>query len=129
VPKKKSRAASNVSKSSNGKKGKKAESEDEEEEEDGDKEIFVGNLAFSVVEDALYDLFAKYGEVTNVKLPTRPDGTSKGIAFVEFSTRGEAKKAIAGQNGKSLEGRNLKVNFSSEKPTFDNAGPPRGGDG
>jgi len=91
VPKKQSRKASNVSQTSKGKKAKKNESEDEddeEENEDGDKEIFVGNLAFSVSEDTCYDLFAKYGEVVNVKLPTRPDGTSKGIAFIEFSTHG-----------------------------------------
>ena len=55
----------------------------------------------------------------------RPDGTSKGIAFVEFDSNKIAKKAIDAENGKSLEGRNLKVNFSSEKPTNSGA---QGGD-
>ena len=46
----------------------------------------------------------------------RPDGTSKGIAFVEFSSHAEAKKAMLAENGKALEGRNLKVNFSGDPP-------------
>ncbi len=46
----------------------------------------------------------------------RPDGKPKGVAFIEFATHAEAKKAIAGEHGKNFEGRDLKVNFASEKP-------------
>jgi len=100
------RKISNVS-ATNKKKGaaaaKKDESEDEDmEEEKGDdddedeskKEIFVGNLSFKFDEDALYEHFGKYGEVTNVKLPRKPDGLSKGIAFIEFGSSKFAAKAI-----------------------------------
>lgn len=59
----------------------------------------------------------------------RPDGTSKGIGFVEFATPKEAKKAMDAENGNNFEGRNLKVNFSGDKPANDFGGKPNGGSG
>lgn len=74
--------------------------EDKDEEDDETlREIFVGNLAFTVTEDMVASHFEKYGELTNIKLPMKNDRPS-GIAFIAFSSSKEAAKAIAGENGK-----------------------------
>lgn len=49
---------------------------DNEEDKDDDddpakREIFVGNLAFSVDEDVVASHFEKYGEVVNIKIPMK----------------------------------------------------------
>lgn len=75
------------------------------------KRIYVGNLAFSVTEGALNDLFAQYGAVDSCRLITdRETGRSKGFGFVEMSTEEEATNAISELNGRDFEGRTLTVN-------------------
>ena len=69
-------------------------------------------MAFTVTEDTLRTHFKKYGKIVNVKVPQRPDGKSKGIAFIEFADSKTALKACNGENGKDLEQRALKINFS-----------------
>jgi RNA recognition motif-containing protein len=121
-PKKAVRKQSNVSQKSAGKKAaaKKAVESDEDEEEEenkggeeGPSELFVGNMAFSTDENALRKQFSKYGQITNIKVLMNPQGKSKGCAFVAFASASSAQKALDGENGNSLEGRELKVNFSS----------------
>jgi RNA recognition motif-containing protein len=51
-----------------------------------------------------------------LKIPMRPDGTSKGIAFIEFASSIDSTKAMNAEQGKSFEGRNFKISYSSEKP-------------
>lgn len=46
----------------------------------------------------------------------RPDGKSKGIAFVSFGSSKEATKALNGENGKDMDGRSLKIRYSADKP-------------
>ena len=111
------RKQSNVSQKSNSKKQtKKANPESDEEEakgaEEGPSELFVGNMAFSTGEDALREQFSQHGTVTNIKI-LMANGRSKGCAFVAFSNAAEAKAAMEAENGNTLEGRELKVNFSS----------------
>lgn len=75
------------------------------------KKLYVGNLAFSVTENALETLFSQIGTVEAVNLITdRVSGRSKGFGFVEMSTDDEAQKAISQLNGKEFEGRQLTVN-------------------
>lgn len=64
----------------------------------------------------------------NFKMPHR-DGRPSGIAFIEYSKPAEAKKAIDNENQAEFEGRNLKVNLSSDKPTGRDFGGNRGGAG
>lgn len=91
------------------------EEEKDEADDETKRELFVGNLSFQIDEDTLASHFEKYGEITNIKIPQK-DGRSKGIAFIEFATSKIAKKALDGENGKQLDGRALKLNFSGEKP-------------
>jgi RNA recognition motif-containing protein len=94
--------------------------------------LFVGNLAYSITENDLEDLFSKHGPVTEVNLMLdRNSGRSRGFAFVTMATREGAEAAIKELHGKPLQGRNLTVNEArprEERPP-DGGGGYRGGGG
>jgi RNA recognition motif-containing protein len=73
--------------------------------------IYVGNLSFQVQEEDLKEVFAEYGSVTRVSLPTdRESGRPRGFAFVDMSDQSEEAKAIADLDGAEWLGRTLRVN-------------------
>ena len=77
---------------------------------------FVGNLAFSATEGDVEALFSPYGSLDEVRLVMNRDtGRSRGFAFVTFSAQKDAESALA-MNGKPLNGRNMVVNITKEKP-------------
>jgi RNA recognition motif-containing protein len=80
------------------------------------KNIFVGNLSFGATEDAVRSLFETYGTVDRVNVVTdRETGRARGFGFVEMSNDGEGEKAIAGLNGRELDGRALNINEAKPK--------------
>ena len=75
--------------------------------------LFVGNLSFKVTENDLNDAFAAFGTVTEVNLMMdRTTGRPRGFGFVTMGTDEEAQKAIAGMNGKEMDGRAMTVNVA-----------------
>ncbi|HEY9633385.1 MAG TPA: RNA-binding protein [Coleofasciculaceae cyanobacterium] len=73
--------------------------------------IYVGNLSYEVTEDDLSNIFAEYGTVKRVQLPTdRETGRMRGFAFVEMGTEAEESAAIDALDGAEWMGRDLKVN-------------------
>jgi RNA recognition motif-containing protein len=91
------------------------------------KNIFVGNLSFSATEDSVRALFEAYGTVDRVNLITdRDSGQARGFGFVEMSNNAEGDKAIAGLNGKELDGRALNVNEARPKEDRGGGGGGRG---
>ena len=83
------------------------------------KNIFVGNLDFSVREEAIRSLFETYGTVERVSIMTdRETGRSRGFAFVEMTNEGEAERAISALNGTNLSGRALNVAVAREIPAL-----------
>jgi len=79
--------------------------------EENNMKIYVGNLAFSIDDEALRNLFSSYGEIEEaVVIKDRFSGRSKGFGFVTFKDEESAKKAISEMNDKEIEGRKLKVN-------------------
>lgn len=80
--------------------------------------IYVGNLSYDMTEDDLRKVFEEYGKVESVKIiMDRYSGRSKGFGFVEMPNEDEAKKAIGELNGKSVMGREIKVNEARPRPT------------
>lgn len=74
------------------------------------KKLYVGNMPFSITQERLKEMFAVFGEVTEVTvIMDRRSGRSKGFGFVTFSDDAAADKAIADMNGKDMEGRPLTV--------------------
>ncbi len=88
--------------------------------------IFVGNLSYQVTEADLSSVFAEYGNVKRVNVPTdRETGRMRGFAFVEMELPAEETKAIEALDGAEWMGRVLKVNPA--KPRDNNRGGGGGG--
>ncbi len=86
--------------------------------------IYVGNLSYKVTEEELTAVFAEYGSVKRVQLPTdRETGRPRGFGFVEMATDAEEAAAIEALDGAEWMGRDMKVNKA--KPREDRR--PSGG--
>ncbi|MFC1598576.1 RNA recognition motif domain-containing protein [Patescibacteria group bacterium] len=83
------------------------------------KNLYVGNLPYSITQEQLSEIFSEAGAVTSATIITdKFSGRSKGFGFVEMSSDEEGDKAIELLNEKELEGRPIKVNEA--KPREDN---------
>ena len=73
--------------------------------------IYVGNLSFEATEEDVTAVFAEYGSVKRVQLPTdRDTGRKRGFGFIEMGSDAEEEKAIADLDGAEWLGRSLRVN-------------------
>lgn len=91
--------------------------------------LFVGNLPYSASEDTIRELFAQFGTVEGVRLPTdRTSGQPRGFGFVEMTSEEDARRAMAGLSGYNLDGRDLRVDLAEERAPR-GRGESRGGDG
>lgn len=92
--------------------------------------IYVGNLSYEVEQDDLKQVFAEYGEVKSVQLPTdRETGRMRGFGFVEMKSDAEEAAAIEALDGAEWMGRQLKVNKAKPKPEGGGGGRRGGGGG
>ncbi len=81
-----------------------------------EKKLFVGGLSWGTKEDDLQGAFAKFGEITHVKIITdRETGRSRGFGFVSFANGDDALTAINQMNGTELDGRTIKVSEAEDK--------------
>lgn len=93
--------------------------------------LYVGNLNFDTSEDTLRTAFSQGGRtVKSVQIMIdRETGRSRGFAFVEMGTPAEAAAAISDLDGKTVDGRGLKVNEAREKTEGGSRGFGGGGGG
>ena len=80
------------------------------------KKLYVGNLAYSVTDDSLLQLFVDKGyQVSSARIITdRETGRSRGFGFVELADQ-DAANAITELNGLDTGGRALQVNEAREQ--------------
>jgi RNA recognition motif-containing protein len=72
--------------------------------------LYVGNLSFTATEDELREHFNQAGTPGSIAIvKDRATGRSRGFAFVEMSSDGEARKAIEELDGKEFKGRPLRI--------------------
>ena len=92
--------------------------------------LYVGNLAFSMTDDSLMQLFIGKGyKVGSARIITdRETGRSRGFGFVELGPEDDATKAIGEFNGLDIEGRALQVN-EARPQEFRGSGDRSGGGG
>ena len=89
--------------------------------------IFVGNLSFKTDEQELQAVFGKFGEITEIKIPTdRESGRARGFAFITFESQQAAQEALT-MDGKELNERAIRVNMATDKKEGGDRGG-RGGD-
>lgn len=88
--------------------------------------VYIGNLSYDVTEEDLTAVFAEYGSVQRVNLPSdRETGRPRGFGFVEMSSDAEEEAAIEALDGAEWMGRDLKVNKA--KPRENRSGGGGGG--
>ncbi|MFN2229663.1 MAG: RNA recognition motif domain-containing protein [Anaerolineae bacterium] len=93
------------------------------------KSIYVGNMSYDTTEDTLRELFEAFGDVVSVNVITdRATGRPRGFAFVEMASDGAAQEAISELDGRSVDGRTLKVNEAKPREPRSGGGGGRGGD-
>ncbi|MFT7802125.1 RNA-binding motif protein, X chromosome [Arapaima gigas] len=106
-------------------------------EADRPGKLFIGGLNTETNEKALEQCFGKYGRIVEVLLmKDRETNKSRGFAFVTFERPADAKDAVREMNGKSLDGKPIKVEQATKPqfetggrrgpPTLRGRGPPRG---
>ncbi len=94
------------------------------------KKIYVGNLSYSVDNEALTEMFSEFGAVDSASvIMDRETGRSKGFAFVEMSSEGDAQNAITKLNGRESGGRALNVSEAKPQAPRDSRGGGGGGGG
>jgi RNA recognition motif-containing protein len=90
------------------------------------KNIYVGNLAWSVTNEDLLELFGQHGTVVSAQvISDRETGRSRGFGFVVMESDQDAETAIQALNQSLHNNRPLTVNEA--KPREDRG--PRGGSG
>jgi RNA recognition motif-containing protein len=91
--------------------------------------LYVGNLAYSVNDSTLKELFSAFGNVESARvISDRDSGQSKGFGFVEMADA-DAQKAMGALNGKEQDGRALKVNEAKPQENRGGGGGYGGGGG
>jgi RNA recognition motif-containing protein len=89
--------------------------------------IYVGNLAYNATEGDITEVFAEYGAVSRVTVPTdRETGRPRGFAFVEMEQEADEDAAIEALDGAEWMGRELRVNKARPKEKRAGGGAPRG---
>lgn len=88
--------------------------------------LYIGNLPFSVTDEALQKAFSEFGNVEEATvIVDKFSKRSKGFGFVTFSDEESAKKAIAEMDGKDFEGRALKVSEARPREESERSGRPQ----
>uniref|UniRef100_A0A8C0E3H9 RRM domain-containing protein n=1 Tax=Balaenoptera musculus TaxID=9771 RepID=A0A8C0E3H9_BALMU len=87
--------------------------------------LFIGGLHADTRENSLEVVFGKYGRITEVILmKVRETNKSRGFAFITFENPADAKEAAKYMNGKSLDGKAIRVE-QAKKPSFESGGKQR----
>lgn len=91
-----------------------------------ESKLYVGNIAYTVSEHQLRELFSQAGEVKEVTMILDPaTQQTRGFSFVEMATPEAAQKAIEMLDNQEFEGRRIKVSLA--RPREERGGGGGGG--
>ena len=92
--------------------------------------LFVGGLSWDTTDSSLNQAFAAFGDITEAKVITdRETDRSRGFGFVTFADASAAATAISQMDGKTLDGRAIKVNEAQQRERRGGGGGGGGGGG
>jgi len=80
------------------------------------KTLYVSNLAISIQDDALRNLFSSFGEVAKCVICKNQYGQPRGFAFVEFKERDCCLEALNALNGTDFGGQKISVVLATPPP-------------
>lgn len=102
---------------------KKAKVNSNEDQTGAVANLFIGNLSWNIDEEWLTREFEEFGEIKGVRVITdRDSGRSKGFGYVEFMAVDSAVQAFEAKNGELLDGRNIRIDYSTPRPPKNNDG-------
>ncbi|MBI4006742.1 MAG: RNA-binding protein [Gammaproteobacteria bacterium] len=79
------------------------------------KKMFVSNLPIDASEDSIRKLFSEFGTVRSIQIATDIfTRKCRGFGFVEMEGH-EARAAVTGLDGKSYNGKSLRVRFEDPR--------------
>jgi len=78
-------------------------------------DVYVRNLADSVTDEDLRNLFKEHGEVKSCVLMRYPNGTSRGFGFCDFATSEAALQSIQKIMGQLFHGKPLYLALAQKK--------------
>jgi len=78
--------------------------------------LFIGGLSFETNEESLAAAFGKYGTIEKVDvIRDKETGRSRGFGFVKYDNVEDAKDALEAMNGKTLDGRAIRVDEAGKR--------------
>ena len=83
------------------------------------KTISITNLNFRTSIDDIYRAFSRFGTITECRMLLNDRGESKGYAFLGFAENRDATQAIETMNGFHMDGRAIKVGWSTAERATD----------
>ncbi|XP_021285586.1 heterogeneous nuclear ribonucleoprotein Q-like isoform X3 [Herrania umbratica] len=83
-------------------------------------ELHVGGVHKDAVEQDLFDIFGKFGEVQNARIVRHPIiNKSQGFAFIQYATVEQAKKVLFDlKDGIKVRGKRAKISPSRDRDTL-----------
>ncbi len=92
--------------------------------------LYVGNLSYDVTREDLERVFAEYGDVKRVSLPTdRETGKPRGFAFVDMAAEAQEDTIIESLDGAEWMGREMRVNKARPRDDARSGAGAGGGNG
>ncbi|HYC53427.1 MAG TPA: RNA-binding protein [Candidatus Binatia bacterium] len=78
--------------------------------------LYVGNLSKTVTDAELNALAIPYGKLLSAVVAIEHgSGASKGFGFIEYASAQEAENAMAGLDGREVDGKSLRVNEAKSR--------------
>ena len=75
------------------------------------RRLLAKNLPYKVTQDELKEVFE---DAVEIRLVSK-DGKSKGIAYIEFKTEGDAEKTLEEKQGTEIDGQSISLYYTGEK--------------
>lgn len=76
--------------------------------------VYISNLSYERDRNGIRSMFDRFGEIQNIKIVVEPStNQSRGMAFVEMKTIGQATKAIEALHGRVFDGRTVKAKYAT----------------
>ncbi|XP_035379215.1 nucleolin isoform X2 [Electrophorus electricus] len=97
----------------------KENSQENKKERDA-RTLFVKNLPYSVTEEDLKEVF---DQAVEIRMPKGQNGSSRGIAYIEFKTEAIAEEMLEKTQGSDVQGRSIMVDFTGAKSRQGGKGP------
>ena len=85
-----------------------------EDENISNNKLLIKNIAFEANKEELRKLFKVYGQVKNLRLPSKIDGSHRGFAFIEFMSHEEAQKAFKELQNTHFYGRKIIIEWAKQ---------------